>query len=130
MFTNRLLLNYYTCIWETVNSFSAELFKVDSSMFKIGRLHSHVIKVLQYSDNLKANNADFRWGSSLRADSPESALFAKTLILPLALKELNLGPLFTFVIQHLGTLWGYWIDEQWKQTMHRKYIYFNALKRI
>ena len=50
---------------------------------------SQFIKVLDYFGNLKANNADIRWDSSLRADSPESALFAKASILPVALKELK-----------------------------------------
>ena len=58
-------------------------------MFKIGRLHFTCNKSLDYFDKEKANNADFRWDSSLRADSPESVLFAKTSILPLALKELK-----------------------------------------
>ena len=47
------------------------------------------ILTLDYLDNNKANNADFRSDSSLRADSPESVLFAKSSILPLALKELK-----------------------------------------
>ena len=60
-------------------------------MFKIGRLHFSCNNSLDYFDKLTANNADFNWDSSLRADSPESALFAKTSILPLALKELTLS---------------------------------------
>ena len=80
-----LCVNILFCL----NSFSAELFKVDSSMFKLGRLYFHVIGFLEYFYNLQPNNADFRWDSSLRADSPESVLFAKSSILPLALKELT-----------------------------------------
>ena len=76
--------------WEMVNPFSAELFQVESSMFKLGRLYFHVIWFLEYLYNSQPNNADVRWDSSLRADSPESALFAKSSILPLALKELRM----------------------------------------
>ena len=72
-----------------VNPFSAELFKVDSFMFKLGQLYFHDIGFLEYFYNSQPNNADFRWDSSLRADSHESALFAKCSILPLALKELK-----------------------------------------
>ena len=43
------------------------------------------MKVFDYFGNSKANIADF----SLRADSPESALFAKLSILPVALKEVR-----------------------------------------
>ena len=71
------------------NSFSTELFKVDYSCSKSGVSISHLLKVLDYIDKYKANNADFRWDSSLRADSPESVLFAKNTILPLALKKLR-----------------------------------------
>ena len=62
------------------NPFSAKLFKVDSSWLEIGHLHFACNKSLDYFDNWMANNADFRLDSSLRADSPESVLFAKTSI--------------------------------------------------
>ena len=42
------------------NPFSAELFKVDPSMFKLGRLYFHVIGFLEYFYNSQLNNADFR----------------------------------------------------------------------
>ena len=58
-------------------------------MFKLGRLYFHVIEFLEYLYNSQPNNADFRRDSSLRADSPESVLFAKSSILPLALKVLK-----------------------------------------
>ena len=60
-------------------------------MFQLGRNYFHVIGFLEYLHNLQPNNADFRWDSSLRAASPESVLFAKSSILPLALKELTLS---------------------------------------
>ena len=72
-----------------LNPFSAELFKVDYSMLKLGRLYIHVIGFLEYLYNSQSNNADFRWDSSLRADSRESVLFAISSILPVALKELK-----------------------------------------
>ena len=42
------------------NSFSAELFKVDYFMIKIGRLYCSCKSGLEYIYNYKANNADFR----------------------------------------------------------------------
>ena len=39
--------------------FSAELFKVDYSMFKLGRLYVHVIGFLEYFYNSQLNNAGF-----------------------------------------------------------------------
>ena len=65
---DKLFQNICMRLMELTNSFSAELLKLDSSMFTSGRLHVHVI--------------------TLQADSPESVLFAKISILHLALKEL------------------------------------------
>ena len=58
----KVLLQYVTGKWtygQTIQfkSFSAELFKVDSSMFKIVRLHFYCNKSSDYFDNQKANNA-------------------------------------------------------------------------
>ena len=52
---------------------------------KSGEYIIHFIIVLEYFDNLKANSADFSSDSQVRADSPESVLFAKTSLLPLTL---------------------------------------------
>ena len=89
--TNKVIITIidHAILYQALFSpFSAELFQVDSSMFKVGRLYFHVIWFLEYIYNSQRNNADFRWDSSLPADSPESALFAKSSILSLALKEL------------------------------------------
>ena len=51
-------------------------------MFKIGRHHFSLTMLIS------GETARYELTRPLRADSPESSLFAKTSILPLALKEL------------------------------------------
>ena len=48
---NRLVFSIQNINLGIINSFSAELFKVDSSMFKIGRLHFLCNNSLCYFDN-------------------------------------------------------------------------------
>ena len=121
-------------IEHSINPFSAELFKVDSSMLKLGRLYFHVIGFLEYFYNSQPNNADFRWDSSLRADSPESGLFATCSILPLALKELksasisyvvlcNTYYMYIFYIIHFARNWELCHQWQWVYTISYMFIY-------
>ena len=79
-----------------VNSFRAELFKVDSTMLTIGHLYSHVIRVLEYIDYLKANNAGLRWDISFYkslniAIGAERVIksYTKTTFLTISISNLN-----------------------------------------